>query len=372
MDEFLGDSPSLEDYWRGIILFGKNVASYKFALAKSLLELAPRGKTLIGLEDLAEPFSRHICEHLRLCDRQSQKTNAPYPFLEACRQFNRGDISYEKLVTITAKDGFKVVLDKFHNLNENETDVRFFTDERRGSKAIALTDDLFRILESNQGQNLPSEVEARWRLVETAWELGISSKLIDANQKLISYDDEAKLLTITLNPSMEVASEFDELPLLKLLVPQRSDRRVNITSCRSALNGYQKGKCFYCFGNISIISGADDLADVDHFFPRILRNYKIAHPIDGVWNLVLACAHCNRGGGGKSAKLPHQRFLERLHTRNEFFICSHHPLKETLKKQTGDSEPKRRKFLISNYNAAKTGRLMNTNWQPAFEYPPAF
>lgn len=37
--------PSLESYWRSIILFGRNVASYKFALAKSLLELA-------------EPYSR--------------------------------------------------------------------------------------------------------------------------------------------------------------------------------------------------------------------------------------------------------------------------------------------------------------------------
>ena len=34
-------SPSLDSYWRSIILFGRNVASYKFALAKSLLEIAP-------------------------------------------------------------------------------------------------------------------------------------------------------------------------------------------------------------------------------------------------------------------------------------------------------------------------------------------
>lgn len=33
--------PSLESYWRSAILFGRNVASYKFALAKSLFEIAP-------------------------------------------------------------------------------------------------------------------------------------------------------------------------------------------------------------------------------------------------------------------------------------------------------------------------------------------
>jgi hypothetical protein len=344
MSEFWGDAPSIEDYWRGIILFGKNVASYKFALAQSLLELAPSGKSTVTLEELAQAYARHTLEHLRLCDSQSQQTNVPYPFLEACRRYDRGEISYEELIEITAKEGFKVVLHKFHNVNKAETPMRFFSSERRGAKAITLTDELFGMLEGNQGQNLPKEVDARWRLVETAWELKVSRNLIS------------------------IGCDLDE----SLLFTQNRARRVNITSCRGALNGYQKGKCFYCFGDISIITSAADLTDVDHFFPRVLINYRIAHPVDGIWNLVLACVSCNRGVGGKFDQLPQLRFLERLNTRNEFLIDSHHPLRETLIQQTGNSEPKRRSFLIGNYNAAKTGRLINSNWQPAFEYPPAF
>ena len=42
---FKEEHPSLESYWRSINLFGRNVASYKFAIAKSLLEIAPTGKT---------------------------------------------------------------------------------------------------------------------------------------------------------------------------------------------------------------------------------------------------------------------------------------------------------------------------------------
>lgn len=343
MSEFWGDAPSIEDYWRGIILFGKNVASYKFALAQSLLELAPGGKSIITLEELAQAYARHTLEHLRLCDSQSQQTNVPYPFLEACRRYDRGEISYEELIEITAREGFKVVLDKFHNVNKAETPMRFFAYERRGAKAIALTDELFGMLETDQGLNLPAEVDARWRLVETAWELKVSRHLIG-----VGYDAD-----------------------LELLFVQRPTSRTNITSCRSALNGYQKGKCFYCFGDISIVSGTESLTDVDHFFPYALRN-DIAQPIDGVWNLVLACVSCNRGAGGKFDRLPHQRFLERLHKRNEFFIGSHHPLGETIIRQTGKSEFHRRSCLIDNYNVAKTGRLINSNWQPAFEYPPAF
>ena len=33
VEEFKEQFPSLDSYWRSIILFGRNVASYKFALA---------------------------------------------------------------------------------------------------------------------------------------------------------------------------------------------------------------------------------------------------------------------------------------------------------------------------------------------------
>ena len=46
--------PTLENHWRAVILFGRNVASYKFALGQSLLELAPHGKEVVTLEDLAD------------------------------------------------------------------------------------------------------------------------------------------------------------------------------------------------------------------------------------------------------------------------------------------------------------------------------
>ena len=47
MSEFYEIEPSLENYWRAIILFGRNVASYKFALAKSLYELKAQGNTIV-------------------------------------------------------------------------------------------------------------------------------------------------------------------------------------------------------------------------------------------------------------------------------------------------------------------------------------
>ena len=110
---------SLESYWRSIILFGRNAASYKFALGKSLLEIAKYGKTsTISLEDLAEPYSKNICEHLKISPKQT--TSLSSKFLEACISFNNGMLSKEELLNVTYKLGFENVIDAFHKVNRKE------------------------------------------------------------------------------------------------------------------------------------------------------------------------------------------------------------------------------------------------------------
>lgn len=342
MTLFTEVQPTIENHWRSIILFGRNVASYKFALAKSLLDLAQQDTEIVTLDQLAEPFSLHICEHLQRADKQA--TSKTSRFLAACRKFNSGGIKKEELLDTATKFGFNNVIDAFHVVHDGEIGVRFFTDERKGAKkSIRLTDDLMRLTEEFQYRNLPTEVEARWRLVETAWELNLPRHLLT-----VGYDAENELLVVN---------------------DRMLDRKV-ITGCREALNGYQKGKCFYCFGDISVEPNSDNPADIDHFFPHALKSHRIGTLIDGVWNLVLACQNCNRGIKGKSAQLPELRFLERLHTRNNFFIDSHHPLRETLIQQVGASEKTRRHFLQSTYHSSK--ELLIRNWKPEFEHEPAF
>lgn len=64
--DFYTTEPSLENYWRSVILFGRNVASYKFALSKALIDLSEGNGELITLDKLADPFATHVCEHLNL------------------------------------------------------------------------------------------------------------------------------------------------------------------------------------------------------------------------------------------------------------------------------------------------------------------
>lgn len=340
MAGFTDTAPDLETYWRTIILFGRNVASYKFALAKSLIELGSREHELIRLEDLAEPFARHVCEHLKLSPRQS--TSHSSKFLEACRAFNSGDLTRSDLIGQTAKLGFVNVIDAFHVVNQGEIPKRFFLDERQQNAGIRLTDEFFKMFEEGHTGDLIEEVEARWRLVETAWSLRLSRNLIS-----IKHDEK-----------------------LSLLFTGTAQRRIDVTSSRSALNGYQKGRCFYCFDRISVLEGDAFLADVDHFFPHTLKPEMPGAHLDGVWNLVLACKDCNRGHDGKFARLPNTALLSRLYTRNEFLIGSHHPLRETLMSQVGTTEVERKSFLQNQYDRARE-RLIHT-WQPILRAEPVF
>ena len=319
---FLSQTPQLEDYWRAIILFGRNVASYKFALAKSLLELRPESGQLIKLEELARPFSRHVSLHLKHADKQA--TSATSKFLDACRRSNAGEITEEQLVEQTVQLGFNNVIDAFHCVGTDQIDPRFFVDRRTDRKGIEITDQFSALVRTEHMQSLPGEVEARWRLVETAWELGLAANVLD-----IEYDK----------------------PTEGLLALSGRHRRTAVTGCRDALNGYQKGACFYCFRTISLTEQKMS-PDVDHFFPHVLKGHAFGRDVDGVWNLVLACRECNRGPNGKSIKVPTLKLLKRLYQRNNFLISSHHPLRETLIRQIGSSPVDQSKFLQACHSDA--------------------
>ena len=145
-------------------------------------------------------------------------------------------------------------------------------------------------------------------------------------------------------------------------------RRRPITGARAALSGYQKGHCFYCFSSLSLLSPSPP--DVDHFFPHSLKAAGFGAAVDGVWNLVLSCPRCNRGAAGKSTRVPTLRLLERLNTRNEFLITSHHPLRETLIAQTGAIETERRRYLNRFHQQALA--VLIHQWEPEQAQAPLF
>lgn len=176
MSAFYEVEPSLENYWRSIILFGRNVASYKFALAKSLHDLKQSETSVITLDQLAVPFAQHICEHLKLADKQA--TSSSSKFLDACRAYNNGQIDHPTLIRQTVQLGFVNVIDAFHNVHNQELPRRFFADARKTHSGIILTDEFYQLSEEDAFGDLFHETEARWRLVETAWEMSLPKHLV--------------------------------------------------------------------------------------------------------------------------------------------------------------------------------------------------
>ena len=271
---FLANDPRVETIWRAIVLYGGNSATYKFALAESLLELRPESGQHITLAELAEPYSRNLVEHLKKADKQG--TAKESKFLEACRKSITGAVTHGRLIETTVKLGFVNVLEAFHNV-DGTTLSRFFNLTQSNSirDGIVVTDNFSRLLETDQLGSLGEEAEARWRLVEAAWEIRISRRLLG-----IEYDSRTKLL--------DGVAQY---------------RRVPLTSCRSALNSYQKGKCFYCNCTISL-SESDLHPHVDHFFPWILQaETEFLEDVDGVgilyWSVGIAIV-----GRGRSCPLP--------------------------------------------------------------------
>ena len=330
-ESFVDKDPSLETCWRSIILLGRNVASYKFALAKSLLEIQT-DNSLIKLDDLAVPFAKNISKHLLISEKQI--TSSSSRFLEYCKKFNKGEIDEERLRAETSKLGFVNVIDAFHNVANSEIPHRFFEDSRNTDQGITLTDNFYKLLNSNQKDNFDYEIESRWRLWETA-------------------------ISINISPSLLVVE--NDLETNELFVFDNELRRENVTSSRDALNGYQKGKCFYCFKDIILSQGEEESCDIDHFFPHFLRSHQFEN-INGIWNLVIACKACNRGNEGKFERIPELQFLERLNTRNNFYIESHHPLRETIINQTGRTDKDRRNYLQNFYNKSYFGDVVGRTW----------
>jgi hypothetical protein len=186
---------------------------------------------------------------------------------------------------------------------------------------LRLTDALLELGASSE-QDLGAEVEARWELVERAWEARFG-----AHEKLfVAYDEPTE-------------------SLVSALLGKRRPWR---TSVRPALNGYQRGHCFYCYRSISVRADGEDGSDVDHLLPFSSAVRGAAVDVDGVWNLVLACGPCN---SAKWAFLPARRYLDQLAARNNWLVQSNHPLRETIMATTGATAAQRDSCYADAYQA---------------------
>ncbi len=105
----------------------------------------------------------------------------------------------------------------------------------------------------------------------------------------------------------KINADSPTVHLLKMI--DESTKRNNLSVYRHILfDEFEYTCCFYCGRKLD-----PKTTDVDHFIPwSFLKE-------DNLWNLVLSCYSCNRA---KNDKLPDDRYLDLLETRNKRLLAA--------------------------------------------------
>jgi hypothetical protein len=311
--------PTSIDYWRALILYGKNSSTYKMGLGRCLLQYSLENRDTISLDELTQDF---LTLYQKRCESgkpqlgiSGRKTYVEHE-IDALKYTDK---KLEDSLEIIKKNAlYDMVLKRFNVLNNQAVKHPFYS--IKNSSYIVLNENLLELGSSKQQHNaLLEELLSRWDLLEHAFE------------------------------TIHSIEEIDVDAYLKHII--KKEQRTNLTQLKSTLSGYQQNRCFYC---------GEALYDeaVDHVIPysALLHNE--------LWNLVLAHKICNEC---KSDYIPPKHFIENLIQRNEFFIASSHPIKDTLIKELGKNPNQRRLKIESEYAYAKKIKPM---WGGNKKYNP--
>ena len=193
-------TPTDEDYWRGIILYGKNQATYKLALGKLLINYANRNFTKIPMDELADDFLS-IYEDRVKSGKPQNKTIGRQTYVEQeIDNLKAGLYNREKSIQIVKEKALKnMVLQKFHTLFNNPIPKPFykFSDDMRH---LLLQDNLLNVFTDNQNQSLNNELFSRWDLLEHGFEDNKHEELIEIDEKFKIFKGGINVIDIGAAP----------------------------------------------------------------------------------------------------------------------------------------------------------------------------
>lgn len=308
-------------YWRGLMLFGINMSSYKLGLGRLLLQYGIEGKDVISLDELSHDF---LDLYLERCEtgkpqmgNRGRMTRVEKEILAIRHQDKDPNDAASVIGKVALSD---MVLQRFNNLFGRTISEPFYSFQP-GDNSIKLNPGVFEICSSKaQKDSFDGEICARWDLLEHAFERE--------------------------NPYPLVADE-------RLEFIQNWQDRKNLTPLVPLLSGYQAEKCFYCGEKLFE-------THVDHVIPYS----AIGH--NDVWNLVLADSSCNIQ---KVDSMPSWNFMEKLITRNEYFIDSSHPMKDEIIRCLGRTKNIRRNEVERQYKVARNYK--GNYWRGDPNYDPS-
>lgn len=309
------------DYWKAIILYGLNQATYKIALGKTLLQLAESGNESIDWHILSERYLNNYINRLSEINMPQQSNPSRRTIMERIvERYKKGLISYDQAIELVGTDAFNDVIPRFQTIGTDTKVVGDMFYHFDHGKKLYLHDSVFLLSENNRVE-LESELEARWGLLEGAFKMG--------------------------HENWDLVNDIRDIYL------KNGYERTNLTKNIPFLKGYQGNVCFYC-GEVL----EDDVIHVDHVLPRQLMMH------DEIWNLVLSHSLCNLH---KDDALVGKHYMEKLVARNENIMGSNHPWKKKISAALGSTKVQRAKQTWYHYENARVA-LHGRYWENSPTY----
>ena len=295
------------DYWKGIVLYGLNSATYKIALGKTLVELTKHNQEHIKWDTLSEEF---LHQYLQRLSGENTFPQQAIPMRQTVmervvKKLQMGVIDKDEALSIVAQDGLSNVIPRFQSIAGDKEIVENKFYHFDFGKELILHDSVFSIVENNENEII-EELDARWGLLEGAFSIH--------------------------QEHWELSNDIRDIYI------KDGHRRTNITKNIPFLQGYQGNTCFYCG------EALEGDIHVDHVLPRqVIQN-------DEIWNLVLAHSHCNMS---KLDRLVGQHYILKLIQRNENIMGSNHPWKKKIQTALGNTAKQRAKTIVYHYDNVK-------------------
>ena len=309
------------DYWKGIILYGLNQATYKIALGKTIIDIASMGKESVDWDLLSKVYLDNYIDRLRDSSHPQQNNPARKTKMERIiDSLNIGNIDYQTAISQVETEAFNDVIPRFQTIGTNKEIVNNKFYHFDFGKKLFLHDSVFQIID-NYKTELIDEIDARWSLLEGAFS--------------IAHGD------------WKLSNSIRDIYI------ENGYSRTNITNNIPFLQGYQGNICFYCGEPI-----VNNDIHVDHVLPRQF----IQH--DEIWNLVLSHSICNLH---KNDSLVGKHYFEKLIARNENIMGSNHPWKKKISDALGNSKLRRLKTMKTHYENARIV-LKNNFWENSPNY----
>jgi hypothetical protein len=109
------------DYWKAIILYGLNQATYKIALGKTILELAQAGHESVEWSVLSKAYLDNFITRLSKDAKPQQSNSARRTVMERIvGQLNNNTISYDEAIRQVEEYALNDVVPRFQTIGTSK------------------------------------------------------------------------------------------------------------------------------------------------------------------------------------------------------------------------------------------------------------